>query len=92
LGARRCRRASSVQAASITAPLRSIKLTSTEVPGELAHNELKVAFNRGEIRAGLIGLTQRQRVVGLIIGWRLVLREPIIRLPIAGYRHLVPSI
>jgi hypothetical protein len=31
LGASRCRRASSVQAASITAPLRSIKLTSTEV-------------------------------------------------------------
>jgi hypothetical protein len=23
-------------------------------PGELAHNELKVALNRGEIRAGLI--------------------------------------
>jgi hypothetical protein len=31
LGASRCRRASSVQAASIAAPLRSIKLTSTEV-------------------------------------------------------------
>jgi hypothetical protein len=31
LGANRCRRASSVQAASITAPLRCIKLTSPEV-------------------------------------------------------------
>jgi len=75
-----------VQRSSIT------KIGARRQPGELAHNELKVAFNRGEIRAGLIGLTQRQRVVELIIGWRLLLREPIIRPPIAGYRHLVPSI
>jgi len=35
-------------------------------PGELAHNESKIALNRGKIRARLIGLTQRQRVVGAI--------------------------
>jgi hypothetical protein len=34
-------------------------------------NELKVALNRGEIRARLIGLAQRQRVVGIIISARL---------------------
>jgi hypothetical protein len=31
--------------------------------GELAHDELQIAFDRGEIGAGLIGLAQRQRVV-----------------------------
>ena len=30
------------------------KIGARRQPGELAHNELKVALNRGEIRAGLI--------------------------------------
>jgi hypothetical protein len=34
--------------------------------GRAGLNELQVALNRGEIRAGLIDLTQRQRVVGLV--------------------------
>ena len=41
-------------------------LRARRQPSELAHNEFKVALNRGEIRACLIGLAQRQRVVGLV--------------------------
>jgi hypothetical protein len=45
---RTARSSSRVQRSSIT------KIGARRQPGELAHNELKVALNRGEIRAGLI--------------------------------------
>jgi hypothetical protein len=35
-------------------------------PRELAHNELKIALNRGEIGAHLIGLPERQTVLGIV--------------------------
>jgi hypothetical protein len=35
-------------------------------PRELAHNELKIALNRGEIKAQPIGQPERQTVLGIV--------------------------